>query len=134
MAEWLTEEPRTLWPHLTAGRLAEASRLINRAESIIRQRFPTLQERIDKKELSAIVVAGVVEDMVSRAVEKAERGGLDRLQYPEVAMEWESDGGLGKGSKLWLTTDEIVLLAPPVVQGAFSIRGKPHPVLPERNW
>lgn len=134
MPMWLTDQPETIWPGISSERLAEATRLIPRAEAIILQRFSDIQQRIDEGKISLTVVAGVVEDMVSRAVEKAERGGLDRLQYPEVAMEWESDGGLGKGSKLWLTTDEVVLLSPPVAQGAFSIRGKPHPVLPERNW
>lgn len=134
MPKWLTSDPLELWPDLSPTKIPETVRLIGRAESIIEQRFPSIQTRIDSGELSRVVVAGVVEDMVSRSIEKSERGGLDKLQYPEVVMEWETDGGLGTGSKLWLTTDEIVLLSPPSSQVAFSIRSKPKPVLPERSW
>ena len=46
-------------------------------------------------------------------------------------MQWATDGGLGQGSRLWLTTDEIVLLSPQLAQGAWSIRRKATPTLPE---
>lgn len=131
---WLTDPPETLWPSMSAQRLAEASRLIPRAEAIILQRFSDIQQRIAEGKISLTVVAGVVEDMVGRALAKSDRDGLEKLQYPEVMMEWESDGGLGQGSKLWLTTDEVVLLAPSRSSKAFSIRKPPRVILAERNW
>ncbi len=131
MATWLTVDPKTLWPHLDTPRLDEAKRLIDRAERIVLQRFPSIPTRIQQHRLSAEVVAGVVEDMVTRAIAKDDRGGLTQLAYPEVTMQWESDGSLGQGSRLWLTTDEIVLLSPQLAQGAWSIRRKAAPTLPE---
>ena len=131
MATWLTVDPKILWPHLDDARLEEAKRLIERAEHIILQRFPSIPTRIQQRRLSAEVVAGVVEDMVTRAIAKDDRGGLTQLAYPEVTMQWETDGALGQGSRLWLTTDEIVLLSPQLAQGAWSIRRKVTPTLPE---
>lgn len=131
MATWLTADPKILWPHLDDTRLEEAKRLIERAEHIILQRFPSIPTRIQQRRLSVEVVAGVVEDMVTRAIAKEDRGGLAQLAYPEVTMQWETDGGLGQGSRLWLTTDEIVLLSPQLAQGAWSIRRKATPTLPE---
>lgn len=131
MATWLTADPKTLWPHLDDTRLEEVKRLIERAEHIILQRFPSIPTRIQQHRLSVEVVAGVVEDMVTRAIAKEDRDGLTRLAYPEVTMQWETDGGLGQGSRLWLTTDEIVLLSPQLAQGAWSIRRKATPTLPE---
>lgn len=131
MATWLTADPKTLWPHLDSARLEDAKRLIERAESIVLQRFPSIPTRIQQRRLSTEVVAGVVEDMVTRAIAKEDRGGLTQLAYPEVTMQWETDGALGQGSRLWLTTDEIVLLSPQLAQGAWSIRRKATPTLPE---
>lgn len=131
MATWLTADPKTLWPHLDDTRLEEVKRLIERAEHIILQRFPSIPTRIQQHRLSVEVVAGVVEDMVTRAIAKEDRGGLTQLTYPEVTMQWETDGGLGQGSRLWLTTDEIVLLSPQLAQGAWSIHRKATPTLPE---
>ena len=129
----LTTPAADLWPRLDPEQAAEAQRLIERAEGIVLQRFPTIPQRIAEGKLTRLVVAGVIEDMVARALEKSERGGLDKLAYPEVTMEWETDGGLGKGSKLWLTVDELVLLTPPAATGAFTIRTKARPYTPEQG-
>lgn len=75
MATWLTADPKILWPHLDGTRLEEAKRLIERAESIILQRFPSIPTRIQQHRLSVEVVAGVVEDMVTRAIAKEDRAG-----------------------------------------------------------
>lgn len=131
MATWLTVDPKALWPHLDDTRLEGAKHLIDRAERIVLQRFPSIPTRIQQHRLSAEVVAGVVEDMVTRAIAKEDRGGLTQLAYPEVTMQWETDGALGQGSRLWLTTDEVILLSPQLAQGAWSIRRKATPTLPE---
>lgn len=115
-----------VWPHLAQDGHARAARMIDRAETLILQRFPTIPQRIDAGELSKSVVAGVVEDMVTRVLERDARGGMDKLAYPEVSMEWEASGGAGTGSILYLTTDELLLLAPTATAGAFSIRPTGH--------
>ncbi|APM36589.1 hypothetical protein ACQXY3_10225 [Corynebacterium diphtheriae] len=120
-----------IWPDLDGSRESYAERLVGRAEAIIMQRFPTLEKRTRDGAISISVVAGVVEDMVTRALDKTARGGMDKLAYPDVQMEWSADGGLGSGNLLWLTTDEIVLLSPPQPGGAFSIRKTPMPTFSE---
>lgn len=125
MAIFLKIPIAEIWSDLDGSRESYAERLVGRAEAIIMQRFPTLEKRTRDGSISASVVAGVVEDMVTRALDKTGRGGMDKLAYPEVQMEWSSDGGLGSGNLLWLTTDEIVLLSPPQPRGVFSIRKAP---------
>ncbi|BAM26398.1 MULTISPECIES: hypothetical protein [Corynebacterium] len=131
MAIFLKSPIAEIWPDLDGSRESYAERLVGRAEAIIMQRFPTLEKRTRDGSISASVVAGVVEDMVTRALDKTGRGGMDKLAYPEVQMEWSSDGGLGSGNLLWLTTDEIVLLSPPQPRGVFSIRKAPTPTFSE---
>ncbi|WP_431638842.1 hypothetical protein ACP8NE_00950 [Corynebacterium ulcerans] len=131
MAIFLKSPIAEIWPDLDGSRESYAERLVGRAEAIIMQRFPTLEKRTRDGSISASVVAGVVEDMVTRALDKTGRGGMDKLAYPEVQMEWSSDGGLGSGNLLWLTTDEIVLLSPPQPRGVFSIRKAPMPTFSE---
>lgn len=114
--------------------VAEVERLVHRAEAIVCQRFPTIGERVDRGELDARVVAGVVEDMVVRVLEREARGGMDKLSYPEVAMEWADDGGLGSGSRLYLTTDEVVLLAPRPTGAISTLRPRIQPTLADDSF
>lgn len=132
MAMWLTTAPDEIWPGIAEDERVYATRMVERAERILATRFPTLETRVNKGDLDAAVVAGVVEDMVTRVLDRRARGGLDKLSYPEVQMEWSDGGGLGSGSLLYLTTDELVLLSPPASEGAFTIRSR-HTVgqLPE---
>lgn len=122
MAMWLTMAPEEIWPGIADDERAYASRMVERAEKILVTRFPTLETRVNNGDLDAAVVAGVVEDMVTRVLDRRARGGLDKISYPEVQMEWSDGGGLGSGSLLYLTTDELVLLSPPASEGAFTIR------------
>lgn len=122
MAMWLKDNLEDIWPDVAGADLTYATRMVERAEKIIQTRFPTLEMRVKDGQLDPAVVAGVVEDMVTRVLDRRSRGGLDKLSYPEVQMEWSDSGGLGSGSLLYLTTDELVLLSPPVSEGAFSIR------------
>lgn len=131
MAIFLKTSIAEIWPDLEDSRESYAERLVGRAEAIIMQRFPTLEKRTRDGAISISVVAGVVEDMVTRALDKTARGGMDKLAYPDAQMEWSADGGLGSGNLLWLTTDEIVLLSPPQPSGAFSIRKAPMPTFSE---
>lgn len=131
MAIFLKIPIAEIWSDLDGSRESYAERLVGRAEAIIMQRFPTLEKRTRDGSISISVVAGVVEDMVTRALDKTARGGMDKLAYPDVQMEWSADGGLGSGNLLWLTTDEIVLLSPPQPSGAFSIRKAPMPTFSE---
>lgn len=126
MAIFLKSPIAEIWPDLDGSRESYAERLVGRAEAIIMQRFPTLEKRTRDGSISASVVAGVVEDMVTRALDKTGRGGMDKLAYPEVQMEWSSDGGLGSGNLLWLTTDEIVLLSPRSHAGSSAFEKLPR--------
>ncbi|MHC9593844.1 hypothetical protein ACQXY7_09570 [Corynebacterium diphtheriae] len=63
-----------IWPDLDGSRESYAERLVGRAEAIIMQRFPTLEKRTRDGAISISVVAGVVEDMVTRALDKTLAG------------------------------------------------------------
>ena len=42
-------------------------------------------------------------------------------------MEWAGDGGAGQGSLLYLTLDELMIVAPQQSQAAFTIRPRGTP-------
>lgn len=131
MTTWLTDDVLSIWPELTEERRGWAERQVEKAEAILRTRFKTLPARIESGDMAPEVVAGVIEDMVDRLIQRTGRGGLNKLAYPEVSMEWDDAGGLGSGSSLYLTTDEFALLAPTAATGAFTIRSTARPVMPE---
>lgn len=126
MPRWLTDSLDEVWPGLTEAEEKQVTRWVGRAEAIIAQRFPTTAARVEAEKLEAGVVAGVVEEMVSRALAKTRRGGMDKLAYPEVSMEWSDSGGAGTGSLLYLTMDELMLLTPPPPTKVFTIRKRPR--------
>ncbi|MFC3850077.1 hypothetical protein ACFORJ_07850 [Corynebacterium hansenii] len=128
MPRWLTDPLPEVWPDLNETELKQVGRWVIRAEAIIAQRFPTTAARVQEGKLDVGVVAGVIEEMVSRALAKTRRGGMDKLSYPEVSMEWSDNGGAGEGSLLYLTIDELMLLTPPPDPSprVFSIRKKPR--------
>ncbi|MEX3563673.1 hypothetical protein ACEE90_01450 [Corynebacterium phoceense] len=131
MPTWLTTSIDKLWPGLDSADTAYAERMVDRAERMVKTRFSTITERITAGELDPVVVAGVIEDMVDRVMRKRARGGMDKLAYPEISMEWNDDGGAGTGSTLYLTVDELMLLAPAQTGGAFTIRKPATPSYPE---
>lgn len=123
MPTWFTEDPTTVWDDLGPDLLRKVTRWIDQAETIISTKFPTIQARIDAEKISVKAVAGVVEEMVGRAVDRELRGGVETEQMPEWSVGYETGQGMGKGSRLYLTTDEFALLAPPrTVQGLGSVR------------
>lgn len=130
MPKWLINPPREIFPNLTEDELHRVTRWIDQAERLISTRFTTIQTRIDAGHLDQAVVGDVVEAMVTRALATHRRGGMDKLSYPEVSMEWSTDGGAGTGSTLFLTMDELLLLAPSESQSAWTIRRKPTPRTP----
>lgn len=113
MPKWFTDNPALVWDGLDETLLRKVERWIGRAEVIITTKFPTIQARIDAGEIDSAAVSGVVEEMVDRAIDHHERGGIETEQLPEWSVGYESGQGLGKGSRLYLTTDEFALLAPP---------------------
>lgn len=113
MPRWFTDNPTTVWEDLDTVLLRKVTRWIERAEIIISTKFPTIQDRIDAGKLSVQAVAGVVEEMVERALDHEQRGGVVTEQMPEWQVGYEPGQGMGKGSRLFLTTDEFALLAPP---------------------
>lgn len=126
MGHWLTEDVDSLWPHLSADQAAKVTRWVDQAERLIATRFPDITTRVVSGALTVEVIGDVVEAMVTRALDDDRRGGMDKLSYPEVSMEWDNSGGVGTGSKLYLTTDELILLSPPKPTGAFTIRPTGH--------
>lgn len=97
-----------LWPDEPAE---TANRLVERAERFILAAVPVVARRVDAGELSAELVCDVIESLVTRAFERKNREGLTSYQLPEVGLQWDNSGGLGKGSLFYLTTDEYVVLS-----------------------
>lgn len=123
MPKWFTEDPTQVWDGLDTDLLRKARRWIAQSETIISTKFPTIQTRIDAELISVEAVAGVVEEMVDRALDHEQRGGVVTEQMPEWSIGYETGQGMGKGSRLFLTTDEFALLAPPrKTQGSGSAR------------
>lgn len=130
MARWLTDDPQDVWPTADSKR---ATRWVMRAEALIAQRFPTLEERVTLGTLNPVVVAGVVEDMVTRVLDREARDKVDKLSYPEVTVEWETGGGLSKESTLYLTSDEYTLLSDGPAGGMLSITPSAN-IVPQEPW
>jgi hypothetical protein len=93
------------------------------AEAIILAEYPAIQARIDAGSLPLQVVTMVVCRMVSRI-----------LRNPENLTYWQQQTGpFGQGrnfkdSDIWLTTDELNLLAPKKRGKAFEIDLAPYAV------
>lgn len=135
MAKWLLEAPEDIWPDAAPAVQQRAMRWIDQAERLICARAPNIDQRIEQGRVDRLVVADIVEAMVTRAIDKTSRGGLDKLAYPEVSMEWTGDGGAGQGSLLYLTLDELMIVAPQQSQAAFTIRPRGRtPQMPEGEW
>lgn len=113
MVEWFTEDPDDVWEGLDDRMRRRVHRWVARAETIIRARFPDLRARVAAGSIDAAAVAGVVEEMVDRAIQHEERDGISQEALPEWSVTYETGSGLGAGSILFLTTDEYALLAPP---------------------
>lgn len=111
MPKWFTEDPSAVWDGLDETMLRKVARWIDRSETIIATKFPDIDARIEREALSVAAVAGVVEEMVTRAIDHTERDGIESEQMPEWQVEYTPSSGLGKGSMLFLTTDEWALLA-----------------------
>ena len=84
------------------------SALILDAESVILAEYPGIQARIDSSDLSEQVVVMVVSRMVTRI-----------LRNPENLTYWQQNTGpfgqgrsFGQERDIWLTQDELNLLAP----------------------
>lgn len=111
--QWFLDDPATIWDLRDDRDQERAARWILQAETILEAKFPTLTSRIEAGSLSVKTVQWVIEEMVTRAIDNDERGGAVTEQMPEWSIGYETGQGMGKGSKLFLTTDEFSLLAPP---------------------
>lgn len=97
--------------------------LIADAEAIVLAEYPGIQARIDDNTLSESVVVMVVCRMVARV-----------LRNPEALTYWQQNTGpFGQGknygsdnSDIWLTQQEIDLLAPKSRGKAYSINLAPN--------
>lgn len=92
--------------------------LIGDAEAVILSKFPKIQERIDDEELPLAVVTLVVCRMVTRL-----------LRNPENLTYWQQQTGPfgqarnygGNNSDIWLSDNELSLLAPNKQGKAFEV-------------
>lgn len=97
--------------------------LINDAEAVVLAEYPKIQDRIDAATLPVNLVKMVVVRMVSRV-----------LRNPENLTYWQQQTGpFGQarnfgsgGSDIWLTTEEIAMLAPKKAGKAFEIDLAPN--------
>ncbi|OKX85128.1 hypothetical protein AUO95_00925 [Corynebacterium glutamicum] len=110
---WFLDDPSTVWDLQDDRDQERVARWILQAETILEAKFPTMASRIEAGSLSVKTVQWVIEEMVTRAIDNDERGGAVTEQMPEWSIGYETGQGMGKGSKLFLTTDEFSLLAPP---------------------
>lgn len=113
MPKWFLEDPTTVWEGLDDALLRKVNRWIARAETIVTTKFPDIDARIERGQLSVEAVSSVVEEMVERAISHDERDGVEQEALPEWSVSYAQAQGIGKGSVLFLTNDEFALLAPP---------------------
>lgn len=99
------------------------SALISDAEAVILAEYPLIQDRIDADKLPLATVVMVVSRMVTRM-----------LRNPEGLTYWQqSTGPFGQGKNygsdttdIWLTSDEIKLLAPKRKGKAYELNLAPN--------
>ena len=97
--------------------------LINDAETVILGTYPKIQDRIDSDLLPLATVVFVVTRMVGRM-----------LRNPEGLTYWQQNTGpFGQGknygsgnSDIWMSADEVKLLAPSTKGKAFEIDLAPN--------
>lgn len=113
MPAWFTDDPNDVWEGLTPETTHKVNRWIRRSEAIISARFPDIHIRVQRGQLTAEIIASVIEEMVDRAINQEQRDGISQMALPEWSVSFDQAQGLSKGSVLFLTTDEYALLAPP---------------------
>lgn len=96
--------------------------LITDAEAVILSEYPKIQDRIDTNELPLQVVTMVVCRMVSRVI-----------RNPENLSYWQQQTGpfgqgrtYGNDKDIWLTADEMNLLAPKKRGKAYQVDLAPN--------
>jgi hypothetical protein len=92
--------------------------LINDAEAVILSEYPKIQDRIDDDELAVATVVMVQSRMVMRILRNPEA--LTYLQQTTGPFGQARNFGTGN-SDIWLTENEISLLAPKSRGKAFEV-------------
>lgn len=92
--------------------------LINDAEAVILSEYPKIQDRIDDEELSLATVVMVQCRMVMRLLRNPEA--LTYLQQTTGPFGQARNFGTGN-SDIWLTDNELSLLAPKTRGKAFEV-------------
>jgi len=92
--------------------------LINDAEAVVLAEYPKIQDRIDAGTLPLNLVKMVVVRMVSRVLRNPEN--LTYWQQQTGPFGQSRNFGAG-GSDIWLTTEEISMLAPNRRGKAFEV-------------
>lgn len=112
MPQFMTDPVEAVWPGREAFEYGGIERDVGDAELLITTRFPRVEARVAAGSLAREAVSLVVRQMVSRALAADEREGATRVTLPEFGVDFETGGGAGKGSRLYLTTDELLMLNP----------------------
>lgn len=118
MSRYMTSDIDAVWPGREVDEYAAIAADVEDAETLLDARFPRLAGRVEAGSLSIEAVSLVVRQMVSRALASDEREGATRITLPEFGVDFDTGGGAGRGSRLFITTDELLMLNPR--RGAFS--------------
>jgi hypothetical protein len=110
------DDVEAVWRPLDADERAQADRLLVMASGLARQASPALDARVATSHAFATVVAAVVATAVVRVLVNPD-GVTQRAEGPFSATYSSGTG------RLYLTPDEIRLLAPPVssLSGVYSV-------------
>jgi hypothetical protein len=99
--------------------------LIDDAEAIILSQYPKIQDRIDANTLSLNTVIMVVCRMVSRLLRNPE--GLTYWQMNTGPFgQGKNYGAGGRGTDVWMSPEEVKLLAPKTKGKAFEVDTAPY--------
>lgn len=97
--------------------------LINDAETVILAEYPLIQNRIDSNKLALTTVVMVVSRMAMRVLRNPE--GLTYWQQQTGPFGQARNFGTGNAD-LWMSADEIKLLAPKRKGKAFEVNQAPY--------
>lgn len=103
------------------------SKLIDDAEAIVLSEYPKIQDRIDAGTLNENVLIMVVTEMVSRRLRNPE--GLSYLQQMTGPFS-QGKSYAGAQTGIYLSPDEVRLLAPNRGGKAFEVNLAPNAIAP----
>jgi hypothetical protein len=100
--------------------------LLDDAEAVILSEYPSIQSRINTGEISA----GIVKLVVTRMVIRLMRNPENLSSWQQMAGPFQQGRSFGAERDIWLTSDEMKMLAPNTKGKAFQIDLAPNAVDP----